>query len=144
MSSEESSAGKSDTEETEETTTPELGPDEVYCTSCGEVIKEEAEVCPECGVRQKTGDNDEGKPRELPDSRVYELQRVARKSPWVAVALGLLLSPAGYWYVGRTGLAAVNFLTLNYLLLGIIIVPFHSYKIIKDARAELEVHGETW
>ena len=28
------------------------GADEVYCSSCGEVIKEQAEICPECGVRQ--------------------------------------------------------------------------------------------
>lgn len=32
---------------------PEKGPDEHYCSSCGEVIKKEAEICPECGVRQK-------------------------------------------------------------------------------------------
>lgn len=32
----------------------EAGPGEKYCSSCGEVIKEEAEICPECGVRQGT------------------------------------------------------------------------------------------
>lgn len=26
---------------------------EVYCRDCGEVISEKAEICPECGVRQK-------------------------------------------------------------------------------------------
>jgi hypothetical protein len=26
--------------------------DECYCTSCGNVIKEETEICPNCGVRQ--------------------------------------------------------------------------------------------
>jgi TM2 domain-containing membrane protein YozV len=25
--------------------------DEQYCSSCGEIIKKEAEICPECGVR---------------------------------------------------------------------------------------------
>jgi TM2 domain-containing membrane protein YozV len=29
------------------------GPDEQYCSSCGEIIKKEAEICPHCGVRQK-------------------------------------------------------------------------------------------
>lgn len=29
------------------------GPDEEFCTSCGAVIKKEAEICPECGVRHK-------------------------------------------------------------------------------------------
>lgn len=28
--------------------------DEQFCSSCGEVIKKEAEVCPECGVRQQS------------------------------------------------------------------------------------------
>jgi TM2 domain-containing membrane protein YozV len=27
--------------------------DEMYCHSCGEAIKKEAEICPKCGVRQK-------------------------------------------------------------------------------------------
>lgn len=26
-------------------------PDEVFCTSCGEPIKQQAEICPHCGVR---------------------------------------------------------------------------------------------
>jgi TM2 domain-containing membrane protein YozV len=36
------------------------GADEVYCSSCGEIIKEKAEICPECGVRHRgrTGDYD--------------------------------------------------------------------------------------
>ncbi|WP_305064313.1 zinc ribbon domain-containing protein [Methanococcoides sp.] len=27
------------------------GLDEIYCRSCGEIIKNEAEICPHCGVR---------------------------------------------------------------------------------------------
>lgn len=27
------------------------GPDEVFCESCGEAIKKDAEICPNCGVR---------------------------------------------------------------------------------------------
>ncbi|QHS16709.1 zinc ribbon domain-containing protein [haloarchaeon 3A1-DGR] len=30
-----------------------LRADEVYCTSCGEAIKREAELCPNCGVRNE-------------------------------------------------------------------------------------------
>lgn len=32
----------------------EPAPDEMYCSSCGEVIKKDAEICPECGVRQNS------------------------------------------------------------------------------------------
>ena len=31
------------------------GPDEMYCESCGDVIKQEAEICPHCGVRNASG-----------------------------------------------------------------------------------------
>ncbi|MDS0221329.1 NINE protein [Haloarcula sp. S1AR25-5A] len=31
------------------------GADEQFCSSCGEVIKSEAEICPECGVSQSSG-----------------------------------------------------------------------------------------
>lgn len=34
----------------EEEESPDV--DEQFCTSCGEIIKSEAEICPECGVRQ--------------------------------------------------------------------------------------------
>jgi len=27
--------------------------DEVFCSSCGAIIKKEAEICPKCGVKQK-------------------------------------------------------------------------------------------
>jgi TM2 domain-containing membrane protein YozV len=38
-------------------TLPAKGPDEIYCSSCGAVIKKEAEICPKCGVRQKAANN---------------------------------------------------------------------------------------
>ncbi|WP_336002075.1 TM2 domain-containing protein [Halorientalis halophila] len=40
-------------------------PDETeqYCSSCGEIIKKEAEICPECGVRQKPAVSDSSKDR---------------------------------------------------------------------------------
>jgi len=27
--------------------------DEAFCSSCGAIIKKEAEICPKCGVRQR-------------------------------------------------------------------------------------------
>jgi hypothetical protein len=34
-------------------------PDECYCTSCGDIIKETAEICPHCGVRQSSASVDD-------------------------------------------------------------------------------------
>lgn len=33
--------------------TQDPGEDEVYCRDCGATIKERAEICPECGIRQR-------------------------------------------------------------------------------------------
>lgn len=33
---------------------PKTMADEVYCTSCGDPIKEQAVICPHCGVPQRT------------------------------------------------------------------------------------------
>lgn len=112
----------------------------MYCSSCGEAIKQEAEICPECGVPQGNSEAS----GDLPDARKYELQKVANKDVTTTVLVSLLLTPAGYWMVGKTGLALINFFTFNFFLLGFIIVPFHTRSIIKDAREELRAHGEAW
>ena len=35
----------------------EKGIDELFCSSCGAIIKKEAEICPKCGVRQRATTN---------------------------------------------------------------------------------------
>lgn len=119
----------------------ELGSDEAFCTSCGEIIKQEAEVCPECGVRQKEDSESSG---DLPESRKYELQQLARKDASTVMIVSFLFTPVGYFMVGKVGLAILNLFTLNYFLLGFLIVPFHTRKIIREAREELERNGESW
>lgn len=117
----------------------ELAHDEVFCTSCGEVIKEEAEICPECGTRQIEEDTESD--YTIPEMKRHELEKVANKDTTVAILLGIFISPLGYVYAGSWGWAAVNFFTLNYLLFGIIIVPIHARKMILEAREELRRAG---
>lgn len=107
--------------------------DEQFCSSCGETIKKEAEICPECGVRQSSSRN---------DFELQEKKKIANKDITTVMVVSFLLTPVGYWMVGKTMLAIVNFLTLNYFLLGWLIVPFHTRKIIKDTRTELAAQGE--
>lgn len=115
--------------------------DEVFCTSCGEIIKEQAEICPECGTRQKPEQGSMSGEYSIPEQRRHELEKIAGKSVGVTIALGILISPLGYVMVGKWGFAAINFFTLNYLLLGPILVPIHCYKIIEDAKDELRQAG---
>jgi hypothetical protein len=62
-----------------------------------------------------------------------ESSSVADKSVPVAVLLGLTISPLAYYYVGKTKLAILNLVTLNWIGLGIVATPIHVYKIIDNA-----------
>lgn len=77
---------------------------------------------------------------ELPDSKRYELQKIADKSKIPYAVLGFLLPPVAYLMVGKTAVGILNFLTGNWFLLGFIGTPIHIWKIIGDARSELEAH----
>jgi hypothetical protein len=65
-----------------------------------------------------------------PDPQYSDAQPLADKSTPVAMLLAVVLSPVAYYYVGRTKLAVINLLTLNYLMLGIVITPIHVYTIL--------------
>ena len=62
--------------------------DEKFCESCGEIIKIKAELCPKCGVRQRTASS---------------------KSKVVAGVLALFLGGLGIhkFYLGRGGMGVL-------------------------------------
>lgn len=107
-------AGPVDTGEPPDTaggqTRPERGADEVYCSSCGEVIKKDAEICPECGVRQQ------GTPQQA-------------KNPGLAAVASFFFSGLGQIYNGQLGkglilivVQAVN-VALMFVLVGFLTYP---------------------
>jgi hypothetical protein len=157
MSSEDTSGAESSTETGAGGGEP--GPDEAFCTSCGSIIKEQAEICPDCGVRQQAGGNAPqgggapaggapagGAPAggQTSDARIRNLQKIAGKDKSTVMLVSFLLTPAGYVMVDKLALAIVNLLTFNYFFLGFIIVPFHTKSIIENARGELEAEGYSW
>lgn len=111
---------------------------EIYCSSCGKIIKSEAEICPHWCVRQI---KNVPQTSYASDLHTYELQKLAGKDKTTAVILSLLITPLGYVYVGKWGLAIINFITLNYLLLGFIIVPINTCSMISNARKDLDTVG---
>lgn len=56
------------------------GHDEMYCRSCGEIIKREAEICPHCGVRNKPSSSSK-------NSKDYETN--VSNNWWYGVAAGI-------------------------------------------------------
>ena len=69
---------------------PSLGADESFCRDCGAVISSNAEICPECGVRQ----------RAPPTSSTDELIDVLTngENPFVAAAYSAILPGLGQFY----------------------------------------------
>lgn len=124
------------------------GHDEKYCTDCGSVIKKRAEICPECGVEQSGNSQEPAAAEEPPaqstgltDRRQYELEKVASQNKLTVALVSFLITPLGYWMVGKKMLAIVNLLTLNYFLLGPFVVPIHTYMMIDNAEEELRRAG---
>lgn len=124
--------------------------DEAYCVECGEIIKKQAEICPECGVRQQpvqsspepeAPSNDDGGVPALTDRRQYELEEIAANDKTTVVLVGFLLTPLAYWMLDKKALAAINFFTFNYFLLGLVVVPIHCYVMIENAEQELRKAG---
>lgn len=73
----------------------------------------------------------------MSNARRLDLERRAEKSKLNAAILGLILPFVAYWYIGRTTLAILAFITGNFLLLGHIIAPFHVIWSISSARREV-------
>lgn len=87
---------------------PPKGADEVYCSSCGAVIKEQAEVCPECGVRQQSA------------------SAAQEKNPILAAVLSFIIPGAGQIYNGQIARGAVFLVVffINILLAFVLIGVF--------------------
>lgn len=110
-----------------------LSQDEVFCIDCGTVINRRAEMCPDCGRNQVPPGGWEDDSSDNVGATEKD-EKIARKDLNTNVLLGIFLPPIAYVNLGKPLLAVVNLITFNYLLLGFIVVPYHAYAIIRDAR----------
>lgn len=119
VSAEEVSTDEASTDESpvDESGKKELGADEVYCTSCGEPIKSEAELCPHCGVRQ--GGAAGGAPV------------AAQKNPGVAAVASFFFAGLGQIYNGQLakGILLMVVQAINVALI-FVLIGFFTYPIV--------------
>lgn len=92
--------------------------DHVYCRDCGSEIRARAEVCPECGIRQRP-----------PPASSYLRTVVSGRSRLVAATLSAMFPGLGHLYAREFGRAlgfAVAFvlaLPTVVVLVGVVLVP---------------------
>ena len=97
----------------------EKGNDEVFCRSCGSVIKKEAEICPKCGVRQRG------------NSEVFG---DVSKTWLVTLLLSIFVGYLGVhrFYTGKIGTGILMIITLGgcgiWTIIDIILIATGSFK----------------
>lgn len=116
----------------------EKAEDEAYCTTCGEIVKRKAEICPECGTRRKPA------PTET-DATSGESQSTSpEKDPGVAAILSFFYSGLGQIYNGEIakgiGFMVVQFLNilLMFVLIGLLTYPLVWIIGVYDAYTSAE------
>lgn len=101
--------------------------DEVFCSSCGSVIKAAAAICPKCGVR----------------NQIASLQpQVLGKSRMTYILLGLFLGSLGIhdFYAGYTGKAVAQLL-ITILSCGILTIVSVVWSLIEVCTVRTDASG---
>ncbi|ELZ71033.1 maltose:maltodextrin transport system permease [Haloferax volcanii DSM 14919] len=120
--------------------TRERGPGEAFCRDCGAVIDARAEICPECGVRQRDP------PKSSVDSALDDLFEGG--NPFVAVVLSAVFPGLGQLYnreLERGLVFAVGFLVATasvMVLIGFFLAPAVWLYAVYDAYTRAELRAE--
>lgn len=83
----------------------EKAADEIFCRSCGEPIKKEAEICPHCGVRNEEASSSQQGTTDTPSTEhdPSQYQTTVSDTWWYGVAGGTVLWVLVLILAGSTG-----------------------------------------
>jgi predicted RNA-binding Zn-ribbon protein involved in translation (DUF1610 family) len=112
--------------------------DEIFCRSCGEAIKKEAEICPNCGVRNKQATSDKSSTTHDPS----QYEATVSDTWWYGVAGGTGLWILAFILAGTAGdsLGAFG----GFLVLAAWVgLPIAAYFDIQYVRANAEWNPNT-
>jgi len=96
-----------------------------YCVECGAKIREKAEICPKCGVRQPLFSHQKEKNQQ---------ENSGRKSQMVAIILSIFVGWLGVdrFYLGLIGTGIIKLLTLGgwgiWWLIDVILIATNKLK----------------
>lgn len=121
-------------------------PDEIFCQSCGSAIKEEAEICPKCGVRNAEDKGSVGgsASRRSTDHDPTNYTTTVSDTWWQGVAGG-----TGLWFlaillsVASNGGALENIMGLTGLLAWVLL-PLSLYFDTEYVRANAHWNPSRW
>lgn len=138
-----SESDASEPEEPSETGPAHATPDadEVFCRDCGAVISDQAEICPNCGVRQRDP------PKSSVESVVEELTEGG--NPFVAAGLSVVLPGLGQLYNRELQkgilvmVASLVALASVLAFVGVVLYPAVWLYAIYDAYVVAERQSET-
>lgn len=111
-----------------------LASDEIYCTSCGEPIKKEAEICPNCGVKNKSKSSNSGKATYSHDPSNYKTSVSGNwwHGIWISTLFWILILGASTTVPEGGSLGAF----FGFLILGSwILMPLAGYFDMQYVRA---------
>lgn len=120
----------------------EKEPDEIFCSSCGEIIKEKAEICPNCGVRNKESSSSSSQATPSTTHDPSDHETTVSDTWWYGVAGGTGLWVVVFIFSGAAGDSAgafVGFLAL----VAWIGLPLAAYFDMKYIRANGEWNPNT-
>ncbi|MFH1306329.1 MAG: hypothetical protein ABIH83_01570 [Candidatus Micrarchaeota archaeon] len=97
------------------------------CADCGKKKSVEYDLCIKCRAKDR-----------FKEEELLQALKITSKNKWIAVLLGLILGPAGYAYIKKYEHAFISLITLNYFLIGFILVPVHIYMLYTDAEEKVK------